>query len=386
MKKMHKNRQKFFCLAGTGLFLIILILQLLFVLIPDQKYSEAENRNLKTMPSVHAEQVLSGRYASNMETYVSDQFPFRTLWIQFKVFSDRILGKRESNSIFLAKKGYLIEKFTNADEKNYTDMLEALKEFRKKEKALKQYMMVVPTAVNIYADALPAFAPTDDQNAFLDQLKADVSDLGIAFTDVREAFQKAEDVQLYYKTDHHWTTDGAWLGYQQFAGTAGFDSSKIGYERLPISDTFCGTMSASSGFRMEEKENIYVYLPKNSKLQYTVTYVEEGKQSASFYQTDALEKRDQYSIFLGGNHPLIKISTTAGTGKVLLLIKDSYANCMIPFLAEHYDKILVVDPRYYYEDLYQLITSEKITEVLYLYNANGFAADTSLKTVLQTDS
>lgn len=387
------RRLLFFRWAALVMILIVVVFCLLQALIPDREYSETENRNLQTRPSIGLTQILSGRYSSDMETYAADQFPFRTAWIQIKGLSDRILGKTKSNNIFLSKKGYLIEDFTPAAPENYAAMTASLKHFAKKEKKLAQYMMIIPTAVNIYQELLPGLADAGDQNAFLDQLKSDADDLGISFIDVRYAFREAEDIQLYYKTDHHWTTDGAYLAYQQFAKAAGLedtqaadDSEKaVSYKRVVAADDFCGTMAASSGFRMWEKDEICIYLPENSHVQYSVNYVSEAKTSASFYETEQLDVRDKYSVFMGGNHPLVKINTTADTGKVLLVLKDSYANCFVPFLTEHYDKILVVDPRYYYDDLEALISTEKITDVLYLYNANGFAGDTSLVTVLGDD-
>lgn len=382
MNKKSINRQIFF----RGVFIILLFMVLLIraaqLIIPDREYSEMENRNLQTRPEISLNRILSGRYSTDMETYVSDQFPMRTGWIQLKEIADRFLGKTESNNIFLSDDGYLMEDFMEADSEHYALQINCLKKFAEKEKQLKQYMLAVPTAVNIYHELLPAFAQTGDQNSFLDRLKEDVEKIGITFVDVRNTFCGAENTQLYYKTDHHWTTDAAYLAWKQFAQTAELKESDVGYQRLLVTDSFSGTMSASSGFRMWEKEGIYIYLPENSSVEYSVEYVSEARKSASFYEADQLKVRDKYAVFLGGNHPLVRISTTAKTGKVMLIFKDSYANCFVPFMIENYDKILMVDPRYYYDDPEKLISSEGVTDVLYLYNANGFAEDTSLISVL----
>lgn len=377
------NRQIFFRRLAVILFFIVLVLRLFQLFTPDKKYSETENRNLQARPEASLMRIVSGRYSTAMETYVSDQFPFRTAWVQLKGLSDRLMGRTESNNIFLSDRGYLIENFTSPDRKVCQDRLKKLKQFVQSQKKLKQYMLIAPTAVSIYRELLPEFAPAGDQDAFLDQLKTDAEDAGITFMDVRDAFRSAEETQLYYKTDHHWTTDGAYLAYRQFTQAAGLKESAVLYQRMLVTDSFRGTMSASSGFRMWEKEKMYIYLPEKGGVEYAVNYVSEGLKSASFYETDKLNVRDKYAVFLGGNHSLVKITTTAGSGKVLLLLKDSYANCFVPFLAEHYDKILMVDPRYYYDDLKQLISSEKVTDVLYLYNANGFSQDTSLADVLE---
>lgn len=382
MNKKNRNRQIFFRGIFIVLFFIVLIIRIAQLVIPDREYSEMENRNLQTKPEISLNRILSGRYSTSMETYVSDQFPLRTGWIQLKEVSDRFLGKTESNNIFLSDDGYLIENFVEEDPDNYTAQINCLRKFAEKEKKLKQYILAVPTAVNIYHRLLPAFAQTGDQDAFLDQLKTDTEKIGITFVDVRDTFRAAKDTQLYYKTDHHWTTDAAYLAWQQFARAADLKESDIRYQRLLVTDSFSGTMSASSGFRMWEKEGIYIYLPENSSVRYSIDYVSEARKSASFYDTGQLEVRDKYAVFLGGNHPLVRITTTAESGRVLLLFKDSYANCFVPFMTEDYDKILMVDPRYYYDDPQKLIDSEGVTDVLYLYNANGLAKDTSLATVL----
>lgn len=385
-RRKTRNRQIFLRGISVSLFLVVLIIKLFQLFTPDKEFSQMENRNLQTKPQVNLVRILTGRYSSSMETYVSDQFPLRQGWIQLKELSDRFLGKTESNNIFLSEDGYLIENFIAADSENYSNLIKGLKQFAEKEPNLKQYMLIAPTAVNLYRERLPAFAPAGDQDSFLDQLKGDAEEAGIIFVDVRDVFRTASDIQLYYKTDHHWTTDGAYLAYQQFEETAGLEKSDVRYERMLVTDSFSGTMSASSGFRMWEKEDIYVYNPEKSSVQYVINYVSEARKSASFYQTDQLEQKDKYAVFMGGNHPLVKISTTAGTGRVLLMIKDSYANCFVPFLAEHYDKILMVDPRYYYDDPGTLITSENVTDVLYLYNANGLAKDTSLAAFLEAEA
>ena len=146
---------------------------------------------------------------------------------------------------------------------------------------------------------------------------------------------------------------------------------------------FKGTLSAKSGFRSGETDELDVFLPNgDNTISSVVNYVDEQKKSASFYDTSKLNTRDKYALFFGGNHAQIKISTPTESNNTLLVLKDSYANSFIPFLAQHYRKIIMIDPRYYYGDLEQLLQVENVQEVLYLYNANTFFADTSLELAL----
>ena len=163
----------------------------------------------------------------------------------------------------------------------------------------------------------------------------------------------------------------------------GYNGSEITFDALPVTGGFQGTLSAKSGFRSGEKEELEVYLPKDGSPSSVVNYVDEQKKTASFYDTGKLDTRDGYACFLGGNHPLIRIETPVQSDKTLLVLKDSYANCYLPFLATQYRKIVAVDPRYYYGDLEELMQVEEIQEVLYLYNANTFFSDTSLQMVLR---
>ena len=163
----------------------------------------------------------------------------------------------------------------------------------------------------------------------------------------------------------------------------GIDTSSDSYDKAPVSQTFKGPLSPKSGYRTSDPDEIDVFLPNgDNTLSSVVNYVEEQKKSASFYDTSKLNTRDKYALFFGGNHAQIKISTPTESNNTLLVLKDSYANSFVPFLAQHYRKIIMIDPRYYYGDLEQLLQVENVQEVLYLYNANTFFADTSLELAL----
>ena len=137
---------------------------------------------------------------------------------------------------------------------------------------------------------------------------------------------------------------------------------------------------------MKEGDKVNVYLPEKEDSEHVVVnYVEEQEKTATLYNSEALEKKDNYEVFLKGNHPLVKIKTDARNDKTLLIFKDSYANSFIPFLVKDFSNIIVVDPRYYYEDIDKLMEQESVDEVLYLYNANTFFNDTSLSPVLNNE-
>lgn len=201
--------------------------------------------------------------------------------------------------------------------------------------------------------------------------------------DVEEALLENKEKGVFYKTDHHWTTFGAYTAFEEAAKIMGLQTETVSYETNIVTYDFQGTLSAKSGFRTNEKEKMEVYLPKAGGVSYVVNYVEEQEKTTTLYNTDKLKERDKYAMFLDGNHSLVKIQTTSESGERLLIFKDSYANSFIQFLLPYYREIVVVDPRYYYEDIRELIEEEEISQILYLYNANTFFEDNTLRTVLE---
>ena len=148
-----------------------------------------------------------------------------------------------------------------------------------------------------------------------------------------------------------------------------------------VSDSFEGTLSSKSGSH-KTTDTVQVYIPQ-SQIRYYVTYSDSTERICSIYQSSALKNKDKYTVFFGGNHPKVEISTTADNQRVLLLFKDSYANSFVQFLLPYYQKIIMIDPRYYYDSLDAILTTENVTDVLYLYSADTFVKDTSLADVLE---
>ena len=383
MKKSLRNYRLFFHRLGLLFFLLPIIVLVSSIILPDTGFSEKENRVLASRPALKLDQLVSGGYEKQFETYENDQFPLRDMWITLKATTDRLMGKVEENGVYLGKNGYLMEGFNAPPQTQYDATVNAMTAFAQKHSDLKQYALIAPNSVNILKSKLPAFAPADDQNPWIDNLKDSLTSAGVTFIDIRDTFTDHKTEDLYYHTDHHWTTLGAYYAYLQAAAVMGIDTSSDSYDKAPVSQTFKGTLSAKSGFRSSKTDEIDVFLPNgDNTLSSVVNYVEEQKKSASFYDTSKLNTRDKYALFFGGNHAQIKISTPTESNNTLLVLKDSYANSFVPFLAQHYRKIIMIDPRYYYGDLEQLLQVENVQEVLYLYNANTFFADTSLELAL----
>ena len=383
MRKKKRNYRYFFHYMGILFFLLLLVILVVNILLPTKGFSQKENRVLASRPAFSPGQVLSGNYEKKYETYVNDQFFLRNMWVTLKAGADRLFGKTEENGVYLGKDGYLMESFSPLPDDRIESTIQAMSEFSARHPDLKKYALIAPNAVNILSNKLPAFAPALDQNPYLDNLKQALESADTTFIDVRDTLSdhKGEE-QLYYRTDHHWTTTGAYYSYLKAADTMGLNTGEFSYEKLPASMVFQGTLSAKSGFRSSKTDELDVFLPKGEAPSSVISFVDEQKKTASFYDTSQLEGRDKYAMFFGGNHSQVKISTPTETDNTLLVLKDSYANSLVPFLAPHYRNIIMVDPRYYYGDLEKLIETEGVQEVLYLYNANTFFSDTSLELAL----
>lgn len=370
-------------ILGICFLAVIFGLQLLGIFIPDRKTSAAENRALQTFPAFRVSEYLDGRFESKMDDYANDQILGRNRFIQVKAAADKTVGVLENNGVYRAKNDYLMENLTTPNPKNLKETEAALTAFAKRHSKLKMHFLLAPNAGNILSENLPTTVQMADQNKQMDDFYASVEKSGITPIDIRSAFIKAkDDVQLYYRTDHHWTTDGAYLAYRNSIGALTGDKPEDFAPKV-VKNDFRGTLYSKSGFVNGMDDAIKIYLPANRDYRKSVIYyTDTQKKTAEFYQLKNLKKKDAYTVFGGSNHPMYTIETPVTGRKRLLLIKDSYANSFIPFLTQHYREIVVVDPRYYFENLEDLIQSEKVTDVLFLYNANTFFGDDSLKIML----
>ena len=367
------------------LFLLLLLAGFIVPLIlPDQAYSKAEKRNLSAFPEFSLSRVADGSFMSEVEDYAADQFPLRDLFMRAKVSILKFLSIRESQDVFFCKDGSLIEAFPDYDAENLSETTASVSLFMDRHPEIPMYFLIAPTAVSVYPERLPANAVTANENTYIHAFLAALP-ANARIIDVRDAFRAAKSSELYYRSDHHWTGAGAYTAYRSAASAMGFEQKSF----LPhtVCNSFIGSLAAKSGYSVSVPDSIELYLPETSdpNFLYSVYYISEQQRTISCYDTEKLSGDDPYQVFFGGNHMLIEITSTAGTGRNLLLFKDSYANAFIPFLIYEYDKITVVDPRYYYDDIDALVQSGQFTEVLFLYNASTLSEDTNLKTVLRNE-
>ncbi|WP_129598694.1 DHHW family protein [Anaerophilus nitritogenes] len=363
--------QKMISILFLGYIGIICILNYISL---DTIFSESENRMLQQKPYFSFKKIVGGQFISQYEKYFTDQFIARDFWIGIRSDTERIIGKKENNNVYLGKDDYLIEAFHKPSKENFNQKIKEFYKFADATPNVHKYFLLVPNSVSILKDKLPPYAPTDDQLLYIEEFKKNMPK-SIKFLDIYNMLYNKKDEYIFYKTDHHWTTKGAYYAYEKIAKDMGLiPYKKEDFQIQKVTDEFYGSLYSKSGFRHVQPDDIELYIPKQ-KIKYQVEYIEENKIDHLFYNLDNLYKKDKYKVFFDGNHPLMKISSDQDQQKKLLIIKDSYANSLIPFLALHYSEIYVVDPRYYKKNLQELIYKNHIENVLILYNENTFFQD-----------
>ena len=367
---------------GLFTFFVILAAAILVVNIvtKDKEFSANENRSLAQRPTFSVDALKDGSYFSDFTTYYSDQFPLRDTWMSLKFNAAYLMNQREFSGVYTGSDETLLQIPTVPDERAVSATAEAVNRFAGEYPDKDISVVIVPDAATIWKDKLPKNAPVRDQ---LD----DISDLtgalnsSIKRIDAVSALKSSGSEYIYYKTDHHWTSEGA---YQVFLACT--DPLKLAHEGIVytphvVSETFQGTLSSKSGDH-RAKDTITVYEPQGTDVLYEVNYPDLKTRSRSMFVSAQLDEKDQYTVFFGGNHPLVEIRTTADNNRNLLIFKDSYANSFIQFLTPYYQTIVMVDPRYYYDNVSLAMNTYGITDVMFLYSADTILSDTALSDVL----
>lgn len=341
------------------------------VIMPDRYYSESEKRTLKQLPQLTLDDIGEGKHGDEIEKYLSDQFPGRDGWVTLKTITDRISGKTESNGVYFADDNYLIEAHKSLPAKQAKANITALKMLSDTlaEQNIAVRVMLVPTASCILSEKLPPFAPNANQHSVIEYAKQQ----GLDIVDVTEALSEHKDEYIFYKTDHHWTSLGAYYAYAEWLRTKGETPDPLtAWNKRELCDNFRGTTYSKVNYPFAPFDTIDAYY-KSEK--HVVDYNNGNHITDSIYEEKYLSGSDQYAVFFNSNQSTTKISGS-GDGR-LLIIKDSYANCFAQFVLEDYEETHLIDMRFFTGKVTEYIQENGITEVLALYNIPNFCSDVS---------
>lgn len=365
----------------------------IFVL-PQRTYSEAENRYLTKLPHISAEGILSGEVQRTLTEAASDQFPGRDTWMQMATTGQYLLYHREINGVYVGKDHYLFDKVLDSDlsEKNYEKNLyyvTAMKEATDADVSV----MLIPTPGTVLTEKLPTRAVLYDPAPY-EELGEELCETdSVRWVQTREALERADRNgfdDIYFHTDHHWTTNGAYVGASTYLETQDIRiAEQVRFDVQTASDSFCGTLyskvAGMPGARADELE-LPQALPEKLVIEADGAPADalgvDGKKAmpklTGIYDLTKLEMKDKYAVYFGGNYGKITIKNPDAEGNgTLLLIKDSYANSMVTYLLDRYEQITMIDLRYYNESVPELV-AEGWDEILVCYEMSNFIKDRNL--------
>ena len=350
----------------TVLFVLLLAGSAAVFLSPaDTESIKAENREIAAMPELTAEKIEDGSFASEFDSYVNDNIGFRGKLMELsgKIrscfgFTPQLVGKVISttadigtaqtlHSSLMIVDRKVMEMFSNKPE-GQSGYAEALNNISREIPGnVKMYSMIVPTQLE-FEDPLYSNAQDSQKDCIesIDRL------LAPAITPV-DAYSRLEagTGYLYFKTDHHWTMDGAYCGYEAFMDASGGRAvSKDDFQYKEESE-FYGALYQKARSQMDKPEADtleYYDVAEENDLSIVMRVIYEDGSSLEYGENSTLfdyEKED-YTFFLGGDQPLIEITNNLiDDGKTIIVIKDSYANALVPWLVNNYKQVILIDPR-----------------------------------------
>lgn len=352
-------------------FLVLALLAGLTFGLPARAFSDNENRTLAQMPELTLDSLLSGDFQEQLSDYLSDQVPGRDFWIETNTFFKKLMGKTEINGVYLGSDGYCFQQFTENSyfQSRMEGIFALVQSFAQKQEIPVAVMPVVTPGVAL-ADKLPANAPMYDAELVWQQMKDATA--ACQFIDLRQTLSGQES--YYFHTDHHWTAQGAYAAYEAYCQNMGLQAKPAShFEITAVSTEFYGTLYSKVLDGTLQPETVYA--PQNLP---QVQVTKDGKDSGGIYDSTALEKKDKYTYFFGGNYGKVEITTQAGNGQRLLVIKDSFANSFVPYLLEDYEEIVMLDLRYFNGSVAEVLEQEGITQVLITYEMSNLLTDTGI--------
>ena len=360
------------CTLFCGFLAAMLVL---FLLLPRQDFSEKEKRYLSQSPKLTWQNLASGKFGEAAETYLADHVPGRDFFVGLSAYYDLLSNRQVTKDVYRAENDRLVEPPVVWNPVVAQSNMDAINQFSQSI-GRPVDLMLVPSGGFVLADTVEGLADPYMDDTMIADLYAMAGD-GISARDLISAFTEAEDRQsLYYRTDHHWTSRGAYLAYQTYMEQLGREYLAEDAFMVESFDGFYGSNYSRSGLWLTKGEPVELWSSGGS---FTVTNGETDAVHDDLFYRQRLEELDKYTVYLDGNHSLVRIENPAATGKgKLLVIRDSYANCLGTFLANSYESVVLVDLRYYKNPVSELLAAEEFTDVLITYSLGNFMTDTNL--------
>lgn len=332
-----------------------------------------ENRNLQQAPQWSLKRLMEGKWTKEFEAYTADQFAGRAGWVQAKVTAERVMGRSDTGGVYWGKNSRLFEKRDMPQAGRLQQNLTAMAAFADWADGEGITVSFLPaySAYAIYPEELPAYAEVFDEKKAMQQAE-EVLREKMVMIDPLDKLVKHKGENIYFLTDHHWTQDGARIAYETWAEKMGFQPTGR-LREVKSRQPFYGSLYSKAPLPWQQPDELRVWVDDEAQMQMQIPETKERIEGV--YRWENLEKKDQYTVFLGGNYAQVKITTSANTNRKLLVFKDSFAHALVPLLARHYDEIDVVDLRYFKQPVREYVKAQGITDVLFAYNLSWMADD-----------
>ena len=365
-----------------GLFAGLLLVFCIGGIVLPSAGSAVKGRQGQTKPAFSWKALWTGSFLEDFEEWWSARTFCREGLSSLAASVDTITGRHEENGIYKGKSKQLFEEIQSTEQEDYQQNAQAILNFANKYWEAPMSVLIVPDAAQVLHHQLPANVKTADQSEMLDGLEEELGDL-VTCIDVESALEKHMNEKLYYQTDYHLTSLGAYYAFQAAAESLEIDSSGLKeFASYTVTTDFNGALAQRSGFLKSVKETIDIYIP-GEETKVVVSCPEDGTKRTSLFDSSMLDTEDPYQVFLGGEKSLLDIRTTADASRRLLLIGDSSANAFVQFMTPYFREIVLVKPAVYEGNIDELMSQYQITDVLVLYRGNSFAENSSLSGVLQ---
>lgn len=351
------------------------IFAVLFWVLPKSDFSPKEKRYLQGFPEISVQSLTDGTFETDFENYINDHMVLRDVFMGVNSYSNIAVLNNGSDGVYKCSDGYLINE--PATDSRLDLNLSVTADFKDKT-GIDTTVMIVPSTGYIMDDKLPLVHKNYSDNEYYNRIESFCQKNGLDFVDLRDTFKSHKNsTQLYYKTDHHWTTVGAYLAYQSLCEKWGIEVKETNGYIVEKTPDFYGTTYNTSGFWLNESDTIEVW--KNRDNHSTCEITANGKTTAhkSMFFPKQLEGADKYTVFLNGNNPVTTVKNPDNKGKEkLLVIKDSFSHCLAPFLSEKFSQITLVDMRYYKKTVSEeIVKKDKFDKVLICMSMDNFLED-----------
>ncbi|MCQ2472457.1 MAG: DHHW family protein [Clostridia bacterium] len=358
-------------LISAVFIVFVFAVAILYAFTPKTNFSETEKRYLAEFPKFSFESLSSGKFTSDFEEYLSDHAPFRNVLVSLNSYFELAKGNNGSNGIYLGSDGWLIEKPFDRENRFDTNVRRITAFARST--GIPTAITAVPEKGFIYGENLPKNALKYNDDQCFKKLTSQCKD-SVKFINLSDALNaQKNDKQIFYKTDHHWTCDGAFIGYNEICKALNLTAAEENSFNIQTADNFYGTSYSTSLYTLTKPDTMKIMRSQKTNGAAEVV-IEDGntEKSENMFFDDNLKGSDKYTVFLDGNHPFVRIKTGNEGGK-LLVIKDSFAHCLVPFLAENYSEIVMIDLRYYKKPVSQLLSAESFNQILFVYGMENLA-------------